>query len=405
MLRRVEKAYLILKKRGLGTGLRDILTLLTGGQGQMNPNWMDELDFLLLPPSSERLEGRADGQTTINWLVPDFGRASGGHINIFRFVSMFEAFGVDQRIYIVGGVGGNPELIRDAARRTYFSINTPFEMLDKPPRLRDADILIASSWETAYQARSISNVRHKYYMVQDREDLFFAEGSFAEFARATYRFGFTGLTAGGWLADGLMKDFGMRCFAFGFSYDRDLYNHQPEQLKRDGPKRVFFYARPGTERRGLELGILALALVAQALPGTQFVFAGVAQQDWNLPFVPEYVGVLRLDQLSELYRSCDAALVLSHTNLSLLPIELMASGCPVVSNRGPQVEWMLNTENCILCDPEPRALAQAMVALLTDDQLRDRLRTAGIEFAQSTDWRLEAERLMNFFRDDLGARP
>ena len=404
MLRRVEKAYLILKKRGLGAGLRDILTLLTGGQGQRNPNWMEDLDFLLLPPTSERLGGKADSPTTINWLVPDFGRASGGHINIFRFVSMFEALGVDQRIYIVGGVGGNPEFIRDAARRTYFSINTPFEMLDKPPRLRDADILIASSWETAYQAHSISNVRHKYYMVQDREDLFFAEGSFSEFARATYRFGFTGLTAGSWLADSLMKDFGMRCFAFGFSYDRDLYKHHPEQGKRDGPKRVFFYARPGTERRGLELGIFAMALVAQALPETQFVFAGVGQQDWNLPFVPEYVGVLRLDQLSELYRSCDVALVLSHTNLSLLPIELMASGCPVVSNRGPNVEWMLNKDNSILCDPEPRPLAHAIIALLTDDQLRERLRTAGIEFAQSTDWRFEAERLMNIFRNDLKAR-
>jgi O-antigen biosynthesis protein len=402
MRRRAEKAYLILKKRGLVTGLWDILRLVTGGQGQKNSNWMDELDFLLLPPSSEKLEGKADNPTTINWLVPDFGRASGGHINIFRFVSMFEAFGADQRIYIVGGVGGNPELIRDAARRTYFSINTPFEMLDNPPRVRDADILIASSWETAYQAHSISNARHKYYMVQDREDLFFAEGSFAEFARATYRFGFTGLTAGSWLADSLMKDFGMRSFPFGFSYDRDLYRHQPEQLSRNGPKRVFFYARPGTERRGLELGIFALSLVAQALPETQFVFAGMAEQDWKLPFTPEYVGVLRLDQLSELYRGCDAALVLSHTNLSLLPLELMASGCPVVSNRGPNVEWMLNEANCILCDPEPRPLAQAMIELLTDDRLRERLRGAG--FAQTTDWRLEAERLMNFFRDDLKAR-
>jgi O-antigen biosynthesis protein len=402
MLRRVEKAWLIFKKHGFRGGVREIVALYAGLQGPKNPDWLLDLEFLMLPVSEACLDSKRTSPITINWLIPDFGRASGGHINIFRFILLFESFGIDQRVYIVGGIGGNPELIFAAARRTYFPITTPFEILSTKPKVRDADILIATSWETAYRARSIPNVRRKYYMVQDREDFFFASGAYSEFARATYRFGFMGLAAGTWLAENLKQDFGMECRPFGFSYDRNLYAAGPESKVESARSRIFFYARPGTERRGLELGILALSLVAAALPLTQFVFAGMARQDWNLPFTPEYAGVLRLDQLSEMYGSCDAALVLSHTNLSLLPLELMASGCPVVSNNGPNVEWMLDESNSVLCDPEPHALANGLIELLNNQERRRQLRKAGLEFAQSTSWEIEAERLMQLFSTDLG---
>ncbi len=402
MLRRAEKAWLIFKKHGFRDGIREILALYSGLQGPKNPDWLLELNFLMFPVSKACLDTKRSYPITINWFIPDFGRASGGHINIFRFVLLFESFGVDQRIYIVGGVGGNPELILAAARRMYFPISTPFEILSTLPKVRDADVLIATSWETAYWARSIPNVRRKYYMVQDREDLFFAAGAYSEFARATYRFGFMGLAAGNWLAENLKQDYGMQCHSFGFSYDRSLYAARPERSAESARLRIFFYARPGTERRGLELGILALSLVASALPSTQFVFAGMARQDWNLPFTPEYAGVLRLDQLSEMYGSCDAALVLSHTNLSLLPLELMASGCPVVSNNGPNVEWMLNETNSVLCDPEPHSLANGLIELLNNHERRRQLRQTGLEFAHSTSWEIEAQRLMQLFVTDLG---
>jgi O-antigen biosynthesis protein len=402
MLRRAEKAWLIFKKHGFRGGIREILTLYAGLQGPKNPDWLLELDFLMFPESKACLDAKRDGPITINWFIPDFGRASGGHINIFRFVLLFESFGLDQRIYIVGGMGGSPELILEAARRTYFPITTPFEILSLPLKVRDADVLIATSWETAYWARSIPNVRRKYYMVQDREDLFFAAGAYSEFARATYRFGFKGLAAGNWLAEILKRDYGMQCHSFGFSYDRNLYASEFDRKAESDRPRIFFYARPGTERRGLELGILALSLVAAALPSTQFVFAGMAHQDWNLPFTPEYAGVLRLDQLSEMYGSCDAALVLSLTNLSLLPLELMASGCPVVSNNGPNVEWMLNETNSVLCDPEPQALANGLIELLSNHEKRRQLRQSGLEFVKSTSWELEAQMLMQLFVTDLG---
>jgi glycosyltransferase involved in cell wall biosynthesis len=102
-------------------------------------------------------------------------------------------------------------------------------------------------------------------------------------------------------------------------------------------------------------------------------------------------------ELGALYRSCDVALVLSHTNVSLLPLELMACGCAVVSNSGPNVEWLLTEETAQLADASPGALADAVLALLRDDELRARRAAAGLAFAEQTDWGAEIKRIESAF--------
>jgi O-antigen biosynthesis protein len=402
MLRKVEKIFLTLKKRGLIGGFKELASRFFGIQKQNTGHQTTDLKFLMLPRVETSLLSPKSNQITINWLIPDFGKGSGGHINIFRFVLLFEKMGFNQKIYVFGDLVENPELIRSFARQMYFPLNSSFEILSNLPSVRDADILITTSWESAYYGRSIGNVRQRYYMVQDREDMFFPAGSLAEFARATYQFGFVGLTAGKWLADSLKSQYGMECFPFSFSYDRHLYTHEQSEIHPKMMQRVFFYARPTTERRGFELGMLVLELVSKVLPMVEFVLAGTSKKDWDVPFNVVHVGVLRLEQLSSLYRSCDVALVLSHTNLSLLPLELMASGCPVVSNRGPNVEWLLNEQNCVLADPEPQALANAIVDLLNDPERLHTLRLKGIELAETTSWELEAQRLASILKSRLG---
>src|SRR5207248_7472738 len=129
-------------------------------------------------------------------------------------------------------------------------------------------------------------------------------------------------------------------------------------------KRVLFYARPETERRGFELGAFALSIVAKKLPEVEFVFVGCSPQLVDFPFRALFLGVVPISDLGSLYRSCDVALVLSHTNLSLLPLELMACGCAVVSNEGPNVEWLLTDECVQFAKSSPRPLAEAIIELL-----------------------------------------
>jgi len=72
-----------------------------------------------------------------------------------------------------------------------------------------------------------------------------------------------------------------------------------------------------------------------------------------------------------------------------VPLELMACGCAVVSNYGPNTEWLLNEHNSLLASLEPASLAEALIAILQNDELRLRLTERALEFVHSTDWTKE----------------
>jgi glycosyltransferase involved in cell wall biosynthesis len=324
------------------------------------------------------------GKLKINWLLAGITSSQGGLFNIFRTVQQLEAWGHENRICVLGKLPASPAEIRAQIQRDYFPIQA--EIATVSDGMRDSDALVATSWPTAYAARSIGNTAAKFYFVQDVEYMFYAAGSMHEFARRTYRFGFHGITAGRWVADVLKGEFGMDCTPFGFSFDRGAYSpHGPRTLS-DPKRRVLFYARPETERRGFELGILTLSLVAQKMPDVEIVLVGFPPGSLQLPFRAVVQGVLPLSSLSALYRSCDVALVLSHTNLSLLPLELMASGCAVVSNSGPNTEWLLKDSFSRLAPFDPVLLSHSIVELLQNDRLRAGLVEAALSYVQSTDW-------------------
>ena len=172
-----------------------------------------------------------------------------------------------------------------------------------------AHISIATAWHTAYDVRNFQTTRHKCYFVQDYEPWFFPAGSLATFAEETYRFGFTGITAGTWLADMLHRDFGMTTHAVSFSYDRELYRVLPR--KNPETKNIFFYARPNTARRSFELGVLVLAEVAKRHPDAIAVLAGADLSGYEIPFKHTNPGIVDLADLPALYAQCDVGLVLS----------------------------------------------------------------------------------------------
>ncbi len=335
------------------------------------------------------LPARTAGPLRIAWIVPGIVPAAGGLSTIFRVVQHLESWGHRNRVYVLGSLPSTAQQARELVCRSYFPIKAEISSVSEG--IEDSDVLIATSWPTAYEARGVSNTGRKFYFVQDLEHMFYPQGGLHEFARHTYGFGFEGITAGSWLAEVLRCEFGMSCTSFSFSYDHGVYATTGERMLPRGPKRVLFYARPATERRGFELGVLALMLLTKKVPGVELVLVGFEPDSVRLPFDAITPGVLPGFKLGALYRSCDAALVLSHTNLSLLPLELMACGCAIVSNTGPNTEWLLRPENTHLADADPESLAAALAELLENDDLRERKIAAGLRLAASTDWMRESK--------------
>lgn len=352
-------------------------------------------EFVNLEDKGSRTSPSTEAIGTINWFIPYFGKGSGGHTTIFRFIHLLEKQGYDCRIVIVG-----KELPRNA-RIAKLQINEWFfplkaEVFLGTDELPEAEFGVATEWKTAYYLRNFGDVTTKCYFVQDFEPWFFPVGSESVFAAETYNFGFHCITAGEWLGTQMKMKSDKESVAFHFSYDAEIF--WPAKVKDSRTNlRVLFYARPPTPRRGFELGMLALTLLHEKYPDMEVFFLGWDISGFEIPFRHVNFGVLPNEKLGEVYREASVALVLSLTNVSLLPVELMASGIPIVSNKGEWLDWQLNETNSVKTEPTPRGLADGVSRLHEDENFRSQIVDGALQTAISTSWEREGEKVAKFF--------
>ena len=344
-------------------------------------------------PLNPQEKNELGGRMVVNWVIPDLNVGSGGHMNIFRFITHLENMGLHNRIYLFDSRRfENDEEFRAFLSEHYGATlsNPEIEAFNSVSNMTYAQATVATGWQTAYFVRNYENTDVKYYFVQDFEPSFFPMGSEYLLAENTYRFGFKGITAGEWLKNKLNKEYGMETDSFQFSYDKDIYQ---KKEKKDSAKRLFFYARPVTPRRAFELGLLALMELYKRMPDIEVIFAGWDVSNYEIPFTHRNSGSVKLEELSDLYAQCDMCLVMSTTNLSLLPLEIMASNSVVVCSAGENNEWMLNEENAILVSYDPVEIANTLEYYLRHKDKLEEKRQAGLEFVEKTDWELEARKV------------
>lgn len=398
---RMKRYY---QKNGLKKTLKRCVTKPEPPKQQVLDFWNFIVDTREIPFSKEEAERCRGGQKIVNWIVPEFGKGSGGHINIFRFISALERRGIHNRVYVYRAVELTDDEKLHTLLREHFSILDPrVESYCDAGTAKFAHATVATSWITAYFVKNFNNTISKFYFIQDFEPYFYARGSEYSFAENTYTFGFRGITAGDWLKTLVERDYGMKADSFGFSYDRELYQ---AKKKTKAGQRVFFYARPVTPRRDWELGLLALNELCRRMPQVEVVFAGWDVSAYEIPFAHKNLGIVSLDKLSDLYAQCDLCLIISSTNLSLLPLEVMGSGSVAVCSKGENSSWLVNEENAVMVDFEPNQIADTMEYYLTHPAELEQIRQKGIAFAAETSWEREADKvyeaILKGIREDEG---
>jgi hypothetical protein len=326
--------------------------------------WPDAIDAFKIPRREKSTISVSKNRTTLGWVMPPPSPGSGGHQNMFRFIKYAENAGFNCRIYFY--VSSESVLEESSVKEMlrvsggYPEVSASMEMFERNvDSLRDLDALFASSWETAYGVQVAETQAKRLYFVQDFEPYFYPVGSHSILAEKTYDFGFVGLTAGGWLAQKLKVDHQMETYSFDFAVERTNYFiTNPSQ--RD---EIFFYARPSTDRRGFELGLLALSEVIRQRPNVTIHFAGELISKEDVPFRFVSHGILSLNQLRDLYNQCAAGLVISTTNMSLLPLELLACGVVPVVNKGENNSMVSSNKFIRYIDPSPVALSETLLQL------------------------------------------
>lgn len=298
-------------------------------------------------------------QLSIAWIMPPPGKGSGGHLNIFRFIKYLEEGGHNCSIYLyVDGPHSTIQAIKEIMGDSYPKTKAATNMrwIEQDDTLMDADGIFCTSWETAYASYNLASKAKRFYFVQDFEPYFYPRGGMYALAENTYRLGFYGITAGGWLKKKLSEEYKMSTTSYDFGADSQLYRYENTGERKE----IFCYVRPYTERRGFELTILALDIFHKSHPEYKINLVGWDVSGYNIPFPYTNPGILEVSQLSELYNKCAAALVLSFTNMSLLPLELLRCGTLPVVNDGQNNRLVSDNPYIEYADSTPRALANKL---------------------------------------------
>jgi glycosyltransferase involved in cell wall biosynthesis len=150
---------------------------------------------------------------------------------------------------------------------------------------------------------------------------------------------------------------------------------------------VLFSGRP-TLVKGAAVLAQAIPLIVRELPQVEFAFTGGGGEEF-LQFLPSsdtsrsrftFLGYVPFDQLPAVYASADLAVFPTfYENLPFRVVELLACGVPVVASEvGGMGEAVTSGMTGLLVPPgSPQALAEAVLSILQDPSLRDRLRARG----------------------------
>ncbi len=175
-----------------------------------------------------------------------------------------------------------------------------------------------------------------------------------------------------------------------------------------------FLGRIDEPRKGLHVLAEAMTQILAAHPGTRLLVAGPgdveAARDRLSPAVraaTTFLGLVSEEEKSALLTSV-SAYVAPHTggeSFGIVLVEAMAAGAPVVASDLTAFIGVLGTPPAGVVFPvaDAGALAEAVVRLLDDGRLSDRLRLAGPRRAAAFDWDTVATQIMAVYETVLHA--
>jgi glycosyltransferase involved in cell wall biosynthesis len=134
------------------------------------------------------------------------------------------------------------------------------------------------------------------------------------------------------------------------------------------------------------------------------VFFGQSEES-RVPFQYELLGIASPEVLAWRYSEATVGLCLSLTNYSLIPQEMMACGLPCVDLAGGSTEAEIGRDGgLVTADPNPVRLADALEALLVDQEHWLQRSNAGLALTEGATWDVAARQVEAGLRQALRER-
>jgi GT2 family glycosyltransferase/glycosyltransferase involved in cell wall biosynthesis len=343
-----------------------------------------------------RPDDRPGAPHDVLFVLPMLG-VFGGIAAVLEMTNALILSGLRAGVVVVG------EALPEIASERFFEPirTTPEEFLANVP---PAKVLVATAYQTvplvAVAAARRPGTQTAYY-VQDYEGWFGADGP--DYVGATYAVIPRMTAVSTWLADEIEKRHRLRPVPVPISAGPDLFYPRGNRTPPP-PVRIVAMLR-FEERRGMAFLVPALAKIANR-PDVDIVFFGhqqVAREAARFPF--RHAGVLSTEGVATLLSSAHVVVDPSlFQGFGLVGLEGMSCGAAcVLTASGGVAEYAVDGENALVVPPrDADALSAAILRLVEDAALRQRLGAAGFETGQRFTWERAAERYRAFL-DSLPA--
>jgi glycosyltransferase involved in cell wall biosynthesis len=262
----------------------------------------------------------------------------------------------------------------------------------------DGDAVIATAWETAeWVNRYPASKGRRFYLIQHLETWNGPE----ERVYATWKLPLQKIVISKWLAE-IAQNLGEAATFIPYGMDTHTFRIETPSESRSASQLMMLYHN--NEWKGCAEGLEALSLVRKTDPSTRAILFGVPSRPETLPDWIEYHQSPSPDLLRELYNRAAIFVAPSRTEgWGLTGCEALLCGAALVATDiDGHREFAFHGQTALTSPARsPVALANNILRLMNDHQLRSRLAKGGGDFVRQLTW----ERASACFETALSAKP
>lgn len=349
----------------------------------------------------------------INILLPAIG-SSGGIDVIYQYAKLLDKKGHDVIIYkeiIAPNMHRYRLRMKNMLHRVYCTMKALSAASSRKSKydrfiisagnktIRDADVIVATAWTTAYTVSTLAPGKgEKYYFVQD-----FELWDNTQYGKNSYLLPLKKIVISSWINEQMKNELGIGPFPVVYNgIDRTLFNSDGRR-KRMGRAQHFLMLNHSLPSKGVGEGLEVFEQIRAEYPDCELTMFGMEPGTG----LPDYVNYYRSPdkrKLTDLYKSADIFLFPSlREGWGLTPIEAMACGCVVVASEAGCVKDIgIHGKNMMISEAgNVSAMVENIRQIINDSGWMEELRHGGYRTLHHLDWEKSADKLIEIFESKV----
>ena len=348
----------------------------------------------------------------INFVIPAIGN-SGGIDVVYKYVHLLKERGHDVCVYKeikATNMHRYSFYLKNIAHQIYCTWKAIAQKkkdrksvdhwvwILKDSVVRDADIIIATAWTTAYKVEALAKSKgNKFYFIQDYE-IWDNE----TWTKKTYTLKLNKIVISTWINNCLKRDLGIGPFPIVYNgLDTDIYHSVA--VDQNDQEIGFLMLNHILPKKGIEKGLSVYEEVKKIYPNIKLRMFGICDGAM-LPSYVEYYKNPSKKQIIELYSKTNIFIFPSmEEGWGLTPLEAMACGCIVVgTNTGFVLDLGVHKKNMMISEPgDIVGMVKNIIELIENKQLQIEIKKNAQQTVEQLDWNRSADKFLNLLENGV----